>query len=915
MAGRDPILYPAQSSPTDVGLRSTARIASYTSQFLRPQNVLTGGIEAKAGISIDLPQFTPGALILVFIDGVLTTANTSVISLSWPSDWVELVPITLPPVSTATQGNGAVGWHIWTGNEPATLDLTWDTTVVQTTMNSATIDIVEIVDWHGSQPPEAGLPTEQNSNTGTQPNPPPVTASWGAEPGNLFLAVAFRGNATKNITVWPTNYTTDQHDARADKTATYGGQSIASRVFFSATDDPGAFTVSGGGTSHVSVTIVVRGNIPNTDIPRGGASIEEEEGSFAPEDTAPDDWEFYGSPLDDATVVGSDDTICASSFDDFTACDADNDFELLVETATFENTSTPPDDVAEVTTVVATLIGEEAYIVADDEDWSPDWTTAPPDQVDDVPFAASIDEFAEIEADPLDFECFAGPLSFPNDETGETTGAASFDDPWVALVDESDEAFEFVFDAVDQVDDAPEISADSEIPLSDDDGEFEWFGSPSADAPVITDDTITATAFDEWFVDEAPADEWMQGPVDQVDAIPAGGASLDDPTDLDASADEWTSGPPDQNDDTPDDPVADDVDEIADAGDVEWTQGPPAQVDDVPARASVDEIEPVDETDAGECFAGPIADTPLETPAPAIDEAADLDVAGDFEHFAGPIADTPLETPPAAIDDLPVDEAADPGEWTQGPPHGAADDAAPFGGASLDETPADDLVDPGEWSAGPNDVAADDGSYSPPSLDQSAEWPDPGEEWFGTPPAGGEPNPAVDAVRVFDHVRARFGRRGRNTEFAADARRAQFSKERNTEFTAPARRRVFRSRLIVEGQDMTDILRNDLERIEKRTTENPSFEFNFAKFVKPNVIVARITGMDGGIALGVTSVQKGIVTSTNLIVTGAAFVGQKVAAFFDAGTALEDYDVFATALMSDGQRLTVAGIIQVRDPL
>lgn len=657
-----------------------------------------------------------------------------------------------------------------------------------------------------------------------------------------------------------------------------------------------------------------------------------------------------GVPVTDDSILGG------QSFDDFAACDADIDFEVVVETLVLECTSTPPDDVAEVTTVAATVTGEEAYFVVD-EDWSPDWTTAPPDQVDDVPFAASIDEFAEIEADPLDFECFAGPLSFPNDETGETTGAAlcddfaewpdlahedfehfgrptsfpndesgettggaSFDDPWVALVDDVGEEYEFVFDAVDQVDDAPQISAESEIPLSDGDGEFEWFGSPLADAPVITDDTITATAFadDVAWSEDWPPEEWFGVPTSEDDpnfAVPFGAASLDEWFVDEAPADEWTSGPPDQNDDTPDDPVADDVDEIADAGDVEWTQGPPAQVDDVPARASVDEIEPVDETDAGECFAGPIADTPLETPAPAIDEAADLDVAGDFEHFAGPIADTPLETPPAAIDDLPVDEAADPGEWTQGPPHGAADDAAPFGGASLDDAPADDLVDPGEWSAGPNDVAADDGSYSPPLLDQSAEWPNPGEEWFGTPPAGGEPNPAIDAVRVFDHVRARFGRRGRNTEFAADARRSQFSKERNTEFTAPARRRVFRSRLIVEGQDMTDILRNDLERIEKRTTENPSFEFNFAKFVKPNVIVARITGMDGGIALGVTSVQKGLVTSTNLIVTGAAFVGQKVAAFFDAGTALEDYDVFATALMSDGQRLTVAGIIQVRDPL
>lgn len=114
---------------------------------------------------------------------------------------------------------------------------------------------------------------------------------------------------------------------------------------------------------------------------------------------------------------------------------------------------------------------------------------------------------------------------------------------------------------------------------------------------------------------------------------------------------------------------------------------------------------------------------------------------------------------------------------------------------------------------------------------------------------------------------------------------------------------------------MSVILRNDLERTQKRTSENPSFVFNFAKFVARNVSVARITGSDGGIALGVTSAPKNIASpSTNLVVSGQTFVGQQVAAFFDAGTDGEDYDVEATALMSDGQRLTVAGIIEVRNP-
>jgi hypothetical protein len=114
---------------------------------------------------------------------------------------------------------------------------------------------------------------------------------------------------------------------------------------------------------------------------------------------------------------------------------------------------------------------------------------------------------------------------------------------------------------------------------------------------------------------------------------------------------------------------------------------------------------------------------------------------------------------------------------------------------------------------------------------------------------------------------------------------------------------------------MSVILRNDLERTQKRTTENPSFVFNFAKFVQRNVTVMRITGSDGAVPLGVASVPKNVVSSSdNLVVTGQTFVGLMVAAFFDGGTDGEDYDVSATALMSDGQRLTVAGIIEVRDP-
>lgn len=102
------------------------------------------------------------------------------------------------------------------------------------------------------------------------------------------------------------------------------------------------------------------------------------------------------------------------------------------------------------------------------------------------------------------------------------------------------------------------------------------------------------------------------------------------------------------------------------------------------------------------------------------------------------------------------------------------------------------------------------------------------------------------------------------------------------------------------------VTRNDLEQTEKRSGAKVLLAFSFRKFVAQGVTVASI--------VSVTSTNKNIVPgSTNLVITGQAAIGNKVTAFFDSGTSGESYLVVATAVMTDGQTLPIAGIVNVLD--
>jgi len=102
------------------------------------------------------------------------------------------------------------------------------------------------------------------------------------------------------------------------------------------------------------------------------------------------------------------------------------------------------------------------------------------------------------------------------------------------------------------------------------------------------------------------------------------------------------------------------------------------------------------------------------------------------------------------------------------------------------------------------------------------------------------------------------------------------------------------------------VTRNDLEITEKRSGAKALYSFNFQKYCAQGVVVT------GGVV--VTSTKKDVVpASSNLVVSGEAFVGIRASAYFEGGTHGEDYLIVGEANLSDGQRIPIGGIVQVRD--
>lgn len=162
--------------------------------------------------------------------------DTNVTAWAWPAGWTELFD------TLGSSGTLSCSYRFADGTEGGSV------TATSTGTATATYNTYRISGQHASSAPEVGTSATGSSTT---PDPPSVTASWGAE-DNLWLPVLGTPNNNTSGSA-PTSYT---NLLQGDSSS---GQNCwsARRSLNAATEDPGTFTMSGGG-GWITNTVVVR---------------------------------------------------------------------------------------------------------------------------------------------------------------------------------------------------------------------------------------------------------------------------------------------------------------------------------------------------------------------------------------------------------------------------------------------------------------------------------------------------------------------------------------------------------------------------------------------------------------------------------------------------------------------------------
>lgn len=210
----------------------------------------TTSLTAGTSHVVDLPACASGDTLLLFSDwdndpGVRTWPSTS-------STDTQLLSST-----TRTGVTLEVRYRFADGTEPASL------TVSIVNSQRSAHHVYCITGAHGSTPPEVGSATNDFTET---PNPPTLTASWGAE-DNLWFAATAVGTG-RTINTYPTDYSSgSQTDNGAGSNS--GLIATARRELTSATDNPGTFSFTTAG-NWAAQTLVVRPSVVPAGTCRGG---------------------------------------------------------------------------------------------------------------------------------------------------------------------------------------------------------------------------------------------------------------------------------------------------------------------------------------------------------------------------------------------------------------------------------------------------------------------------------------------------------------------------------------------------------------------------------------------------------------------------------------------------------------------
>jgi len=194
-----------------------------------------------------LPACASGKLLVIHA----SIDNNQTPTANWTAGWTQLVELT-----GDSQVDGVVRYKFATGSDTLSFD----------TNGSATVSyIVRCYGGaHASSAPEIGTVSQPGATL--DPDPPSVTASWGAE-DNLFCPFTVYDSGGVTITIdtthsdadttngYPINYTTDARDQAVASAA--GVASVCRPLTATATADPGTFRITASDRIYAA-TIVIR---------------------------------------------------------------------------------------------------------------------------------------------------------------------------------------------------------------------------------------------------------------------------------------------------------------------------------------------------------------------------------------------------------------------------------------------------------------------------------------------------------------------------------------------------------------------------------------------------------------------------------------------------------------------------------
>lgn len=176
---------------------------------------------------------------------ILHYSHDSVTISAGPAGWTELqAPILSGQVRYAIYALVAAGTE---GGGTARISSGGITTAVA--------HVVRITDWFGAIGGVEIGTAASGSGTAT-PDPPSLTASWGAE-DNLFIALCGSADDDRSVSAYPTSYSSGVSSITGAGTDDGAGVGVAFRELAGATDDPATFTLDGN-NGWVAQTIVVR---------------------------------------------------------------------------------------------------------------------------------------------------------------------------------------------------------------------------------------------------------------------------------------------------------------------------------------------------------------------------------------------------------------------------------------------------------------------------------------------------------------------------------------------------------------------------------------------------------------------------------------------------------------------------------